>query len=260
MKLNWTLLKRCCWTSISLIGLLTVLYVVVMICSCCFEGPVGWVTKRPFSSQNYFQKRPLKFKTGFALWIDERRYLNGDLAFYYYAHSQVFSLDEEDIALLCKIIPILIERNEQETLVPREALGLNLGFYELRFKDDIRVQMDLNLSGFRLSYYSVQNDLLQWSLSPFYNLASGKHTLETWQLWEKYSQRHAWREMCPVEKRWILAQRSHDPELQDVEGDIFALRSVIGEIPINTGEGWKTKMDLKFWQNLRKLERGDDQE
>lgn len=259
MKLNWNFFKRHCWASVSLLVLFTMSYLIVMICSCRFEGPVGWVTKLPFSSQNYFQNRPLKFKTGFALWIDERRYLNGDLAFYYYAHSQVFSLDKEDIALLYKIIPNLVENTEQNSLVPREALGLNLGFYESRFKDNIRVQMDLNLYGFHLSYYSVQDGLLQWPLGPYYNLASGKHTPETWRLWEKYSQRYAWREMYPVEKRWILAQRAHDSELQDVEGNVFALRSVIGEMPIDTGEGRNSKTNLKFWQYLRKLERGYEQ-
>lgn len=246
MKENkWFLLCKWLKRILKLCVLSLIIYLIVMICSCRQEGPVSWKTYIPFSSYYYFKRYPLDFKTGFAIWIDERRYVNGDLAFYYYAHSQVFTLDSDDCDLLFEIVPIILAIGEKDKSVPKEPLGLQLGFYGARFIDGIRIELNICAYGYCLRYYSNRQR---------YELVSGKHIPKTLRLWEKYSQQHIWREMCSVEKRWILAQRAHDSELQDVEDDVFSLRNTIGENPIDTGNSWDSKKELEYWQHLRKRE------
>ncbi|MBQ9693450.1 MAG: hypothetical protein IJV69_01670 [Kiritimatiellae bacterium] len=244
MQIVWQIIWKRLRLGIGAFGFFIITYLILMICSCRLRGPVCWITYIPFAESNYFQKRGLEYKTGFAIWIDERRWLNGDFAFYYYAHSQVFKLDNDDIMLLQKMIPELLELDKQDENIPYEALGLQLGFYESRVKNGTRLEFEINAYGYRLKYHSRRHD---------WHLTAGQHTTTTLQLWEKYSQHHTWRDFSSFEKQWLLEQRAHNPELRDVEGDIFALKNTIGNVPIETRskEKWN-KTTLKFWDKYEK--------
>ena len=238
MKMPWRMLVKRIRIGSMVCGAIVLAYLVAMICSSRLIGPICWITYIPFAKNHYFQKRVLEYKTGFALWIDERKLLNGDAAFYYDVHSQVFKLDATDIACLQEIISELLELNEHDESVPYRPLGLQLGFYESRIKDGIRVELDINAYGYRLAYHAHYKT---WPL------VAGRHTEKTWALWEKYSEHHVWREFSSIEKEWILNQRAHHAALKDVEGDLFALRNVIGDDPTDTGTGMFSTTTLYWW-------------